>query len=139
MRKLLQAIHALPEDVRKLLAGVCIVASALVFFSVWGSWVSSRLVTLGPAPASSTETVGQGEGVSSSPTVRVEPRTEPPSPAQGLAETFSGVRQMSPISNAGLIDRVSQMRRLFAAIGKGASDSVDFIYLKLAQYVPANL
>lgn len=129
MRKIVKAIHSLPEDARKLLAGFLIVIVAFGFFGMWGSFMSSRLVALGPPPASPLEQKISLPPVTARLEARgMEQRGEPPSPTQGLVRTFSGFDELW-----------SPGRDLLAAIGGAVAGGIEFLYLKLSRYIPPNL
>ena len=120
--KIRNAVHGWSEETRKFLAMLTMGIGLLVFFSLWISSVSSRLVAIGPSapPAGLT-----AQGVPSSPTAFLPfddvggnnpvgaPPTAPPSgftqnnvggsvvaqeqaptPIQGVAETFAGLNQL---------------------------------------------
>lgn len=131
LQTLLRRVHSLPEEVRKLLAGVLIVGAALGFFGMWGPFMSSRLVALGPPPTGSNP---QGAATPSAVAGRPQPAgVHPLSPAEGIAETFYGIRQIGPIGPT------SKIKHIFAAIGNAVAGSIEFLYQKLSRYVPPNL
>lgn len=79
MKIFLKKIHGLPEDARKLLAGLCMLTAGIAFFSIWISFVSSHLVALAPSSGS------------------VVAEAENPTPASATAEVpFSSLPAESP-------------------------------------------
>ena len=147
MQRFFQAIRSLPEDIRKLLAGLLITIVAFGFFGVWSSFMSSRLVALNPAgqaPAQKPPPPVSGivrlppSGGSPLPSQSAENR--PPSPAAGIAQTLSGLEKFFSLSPETPDQRrTSRVRTFFAAVGNAVDNSIEFLYVKLSRYVPPNL
>lgn len=100
--------------------------------------MSSRLVALGPPaiPSAEKSTPSPAANARAVPI----PAEGPPSPAQGLAQTFSGIDKLLQHKESGETEKPkSGVRTFLAAIGQGIADGIEFIYLKLARYVPPNL
>lgn len=138
MRRILQKIHALSEDARKFLAGVTIVVLGLGFFGVWMSFMSSRLVALGP-PAKQNAAGGDTAPVARrlSPSEIAEQRREPPSPAAGIAASVSDAGRFLA---RGKQDGASGISGgFFASVGQGLAAVAEAIYMQLAPWVPPYL
>jgi len=162
MREILKRIHGWPEEARKLLAGALIAVVALGFFGVWGRFFSSRLTALGPAGLPGQGLPGQGRPLAGQATgpvsgvVRLSPlpdgysrsnlsadnknENQPPSPAQGVAQTLSGLEKFFPKTVEAPEARGWRgVRGFFAAVGNAVAGGIDSLYLKLSRYVPSNL
>ncbi len=162
MQTILTKIHGLPEDARKLLAGVCMVVAAIAFFGIWTSFVSSRLVALSPGPGPSVaegseSATGVAEEISQPAPAASEVSAAPEalSPAGGIADTMKGFadavsgvaaslqKQASPgpaASSGGFLAPLAERAQgLAAIIGAGSDRIADYLYRKLAPYVPPNL
>lgn len=113
METFLKKIHGLPDDTRKLLAGLCMLAAGIAFFSIWISFVSSHLIALSPnlgsvavaenplsapataevplsssLPAESPQPVTQEQ--QSVPVAEISAAPEALSPLAGMADTARG-------------------------------------------------
>lgn len=138
MKDFLAAIHALPEDARKFFAGLTIVILGIGFFAFWTSFMSSRLVALGP-PAKQNAAAGDTAPVARrlSPTEIAERRRAPTSPAAGIAGSVSDAGRFfaatqreadgSPARSIGIF---------FASVGQGLAAVAEAIYMKMALWVP---
>ncbi len=147
----LQKIHGLPEEARKLLAGICMLVSAIAFFGVWTSFASSRLVALAPSPASGTA-VENPAGISQTARTASVPEPEALSPAAGIADTLRGFQSavsggasplgMRPAGQPpqGFFASASQMVKTIAeGIGRMSERAAEFLYRTAAPYVPPYL
>ena len=159
MRNMLRKIHLLPEEVRKLLAGLCMLAAGIAFFGVWTSFVSSRLVALAPAPGAGVAQGGQPDtmafagGAQSAP---VPSASEALSPAEGIAQTLRGFG--NAVSDSALSSRqpsaqtagAPQVQGFFAILARQAQTlivnagaavqrAIEYAYRAVARYVPPNL
>lgn len=130
MRNFLRKIHGLPEEGRKLLAGLCMAVAGIAFFGLWTSFVSSRLVALAPSPASAPAAQG---AVGVSDVAQTAPASESGalSPAEGIADTLRGFQ------NA--VSGSAPPQGFFASVGQGLTAVAEAIYMKLAPWVPPYL
>ncbi len=158
MHSILGRIHSLPKDIRKLLAGVAIVIAAIGFFSMWSSFVSSRLVAIGPPAGGATDS-RQGSSAALSPVVGgapvagrdISPRRgadrpagrRAPTPVEGIRDTVVGLEEFFSSNEAnpagGRVPARESGRGFLAAVGEGIAGAMEFIYLKLSRHVPPNL
>ena len=148
MKSFFRALHAIPEDARKLMAGVVMVILVIAFFSVWTTFVSSRLVTLSPSPTGSLSAdASASEPVADRDQTIVVTREYPPagssasgeassdealSPAAGIADTLRGFehamagageylkKQFSPGENRSE-EGTTSTRGFFASLVSGVS------------------
>lgn len=137
----LQKIHALHEDTRKFLAGLTIVILGIGFFAFWTSFMSSRLVALGPPAkqnAAAGDTVPVARRLSTEEIAEAKRRErEPISPAAGIAGSVSDAGRFfattrreadgSPARSIGIF---------FASVGQGLTAVAETIYMKVAPWVP---
>lgn len=102
VKKLLQAIHALPEEARRLLAGLSfIIIAALMVFSSWNMLISSRLTslsgeTVGPAASgrASPNKIGRALTPSFPSTEYAPAKSEALSPLEGVTESFRSLQSV---------------------------------------------
>lgn len=134
--RVLQKIHAMPEDARKFLAGITIVVLGLGFFSAWTSFMSSRLVALGtPAgqQAAASPAIPVARRLSAEEIAQAK-RREPPSPVAGIAGSVSDA---GAFFAHGEKSGVSMgVGGFFASVGRGLAVVAEGIYLKAAPWVP---
>lgn len=102
LRGALRAIHNLPEEVRKLLAGFFLLIAAVLLFNNWATSVSSdlTLVQLTPAEtASPAKSAGLKPGSEISAT---EPATAAPAPFESIADSVKSLEKLikSPSANS---------------------------------------
>lgn len=135
MKHHLEKIHALPEDTRKVLAGLTIVIVGLGFVSAWTSFMSSRLVTLG-TPAEQ-QRAGQAPGVPvarrlSPAEIAEAKRQSPPSPVAGIAGSVSDAGKLIAPTQG----MAAGLQGFFASVGRGMAVVAEDIYMKAAPWVP---
>jgi len=144
LRTIKNTIHGWSEETRKFLAMVTMGIGLLVFFSLWISSVSSRLVAIGPAaPAATAPTAeplarptaflplrdhsaSQDIGASQ-PSAQISPGSVPdsaPTPVAGIAETFSGLNQLFRTTDA---SNGLSVRGLWRLIGRMVSATDDVL------------
>ena len=135
MGNFLTKLHGLPEDARKLLAGICMVVAAIAFFGIWTSFVSSHLVALTPGPstavAEGSDTNGQntsvvqgGEAVPATIDNQVTVEVPPAPDGAGAAQVQTPTSQaLSPAG--GIADTV-----------KGFADAVSGVVSTLGKQSP---
>lgn len=141
MKDFLSAIHGLHEDTRKLLAGITIAVVGLGFVGVWTSFISSRLVALGP-PARENAAVGSTVPVARrlSPSELAQERREPPSPAAGIAASVSDAGNFFARGKTAETGKTSGgLGGFFASVGQGLAAVAEAIYMKLAPWAPPYL
>lgn len=151
----------MPEEVRKLLAGVVMVVAAVVFFGVWTSYVSSRLVALSPGPGPSTETdraaaigqyplpinavviapSGSRDGIAEDATIADSGVF---TPSEGVRGAFRDAGQAVFGSGSGesrgiVSSFVSGIRAVSDGIGSLSASIIQGAYRALSRYVPPNL
>lgn len=85
LQSLLESIRSLPEEGRRLLAGISFIISVLVVFSLWGAHLSYRL-----------EKIPSGTAVAVFEPEEGEKSDETFGPAKGLAESFRSLGRNLP-------------------------------------------
>lgn len=139
IKNFFRALHTLPEDARKLLAGFCMLIAGVAFFGIWTSFISSRLVVLAPSPASPGAVGVGGEAPVVEAPIPVFPAPgegeggarstpETTSPVAGIAETFrdlqksvsggTGIGQMYATSV--VAEKAREAEDFFASVAHGA-------------------
>ncbi|MEK7541321.1 MAG: hypothetical protein AAB533_00530 [Patescibacteria group bacterium] len=138
MKNILISIHALPEDTRRILAGISIAVLGIGFFGFWTSFVSSRLVALNTPTEKPSATPGIPVAVRRPAGGAVAERLEPPSPAAGIAGSVADIEKF--FTGQGLLESgAAGIGGLFSAIGEGLAGAAEAIYMKAAKYVPPYL
>ncbi len=157
-------IHGWSEETRKFLAMVTMGIGLLVFFSLWLSSVSSRLVAIGPSVAAPRvlpgealpaptaflpprDNFGAEEAVGSGapePTAQIpilqQPLSEPaPTPIAGIAETFGGLQQLFRTTDSPDIFSVQGLWRLMSRVVAAMDDFLrafgGFLYQKASTLI----
>lgn len=95
LKNFLQAIRSLPEEARRLLAGLSLVIAAIIIFSGWSMLISSRLTTL------SGETVSPAAPINPAGLEYVPQGEETLSPLEGITESFRSLQSVIGPTNAG--------------------------------------
>lgn len=85
---ILETIRSLPEEARRLLAGLSFVIAAIIIFSGWNMLISSRLTTL------SSETVSPAASINSGNFENTLQGEETLSPLEGITESFKSLRSV---------------------------------------------
>lgn len=89
LREILKAIHSLPEEARKLLAGFAFVISILLLFGLWNISIPYRLSSLSETSTLPTSAVSES-------VLPSEEENQVLTPAGGLAESFRSLGSFFP-------------------------------------------
>lgn len=125
LRRILRAIHNLPEEVRKLLAGFFLLMAAVLLFNNWAAGVSSdlTLVQLTPAETASPEkSAGPKPGSEISAT---EPAPAAPAPFESIADS---VKSLEKLIKGPPADTADSSKPLGREVKEKVSDSVAGLY-----------
>lgn len=160
MQSIIRTIHEMPEDIRKLLAGIAMAATVLVFFGVWTSFMSSHLVALSPGAGPSTETdraaaLGQyplpveaaarvpagGDEIAGETTVA---DADVFTPGEGVREAFRDAGQTilgtgNGESRGFVVSLMSGVKAVAGGIGSLSASIIQGAYRALSRHVPPNL
>ncbi len=155
--KVVRVIHGLPEDTRKLLAGLAMFVFGIAFLGVWMSFFSSRLVALAPGAPDSQDQLSAAayppvvQGTVREPSALELAQNEtspsasaPASPVEGIADTIRGVGQA--VSGTGRAEPQSFLaslglgaRALLNEVGALVARTVSGFSDSLSHVVPPNL
>ncbi|GEM_PF-5569799 len=98
METFLKKIHGLPDDTRKFLAGLCMLAVATVFFGIWISFVSSHLIAL--SPSSGSAAVAESSVSPSTPAEAEVPPSSFSPPSAESPQSITQEQQSAPVVQA---------------------------------------